>query len=147
MCSKMWCTPSTGKTMFISCSQQMFFQHALTTCHMTVKQSHQLWLLGDRMGVDELKEFADEVSTLILKNPRSVMALQFWSRASSWSSIISIINHQSSFIIHHSSFIIHHSSFIIHQTSNIKHQTSNIKHQTSFIIHHSSFIICLVCNK
>jgi hypothetical protein len=35
-----------------------------------VKRSHQLWL-GNSLGVHELKEFVDKVSTLILKNPRS----------------------------------------------------------------------------
>jgi SWIM zinc finger len=69
-CSSMWCTRSTGVSTCISCSQQTFFQHALTTWLMTVKPSHQLWL-GNSLGVQKLKDCADEVSTLMLKSPRS----------------------------------------------------------------------------
>jgi hypothetical protein len=37
---------------------------------MTMKRSHQLWLFAS-LVVRKLKEFADKVSTLILKNPPS----------------------------------------------------------------------------
>ena len=65
----MWFRRSTGTSMR-SCSIRMCSQHALIMQLMMGKRSHLRWL-DDRLGVRKQKEFADEVSLWIPKNPLS----------------------------------------------------------------------------